>query len=52
LFFLFFIGGERLDIFKIQKSQSDSIELVYQSTVLFNDWMGTINDVVPVSKGI
>jgi hypothetical protein len=34
----------------VRKNVQEKVELVYQSTVQFDSWMGTINDVVPVSK--
>jgi hypothetical protein len=43
-------GGERVDIFQITKNANQKVELLYQSTVQFDTWMGTLNDIVPVSK--
>jgi hypothetical protein len=41
-----------VDLFDVSASESGSLVLKYKSTVQFDDLIGTINDVVPVSDGI
>jgi hypothetical protein len=45
-------GGERVDLFDVSLSAANRVVLRYKSTVRFDELIGSINDVVPVSDGM